>query len=137
MTSTIPLPTPTQGAIWFPYAGVLLDAHGQIGSHLIVRLNRSGITTAGQLVHLDEDPDHRFRGPTWRHGAWHPIPVHAMDADQMLSAILLVEVMLQLPERTLSAESIQPALLAAAAAVSHITTSVAGTSGKYRMAVGL
>ena len=122
MTAAPLHPAVTQGSIWFPYAGHLLDHHGGTVP-LVVRLNNAAITIDGALVHLDQAaPDYRFSLPTWPYGDWHVLPLHAMDADRMRSAIMLCEVMLCLPAGTLSAESIRPALLAAAAGVGHTTT---------------
>lgn len=95
-----------------PFAGHLIGADGQIDCMLLARLDRTAVTSRGELVLID-------RPTEWFDGfqSWYVLPLSELEADQMRSAISLVEVMYHLPTGTLSAESIGPCLQVAAQAV--------------------
>lgn len=90
-----------------------MNERGEPVDQLIARLHGVAITVGGQLVSIDR-PDEWLDG---QFHEWRVFPLAELDADQMRMAIALAEAVLNLPAKTLSAETIQPALIAAAAAV--------------------
>lgn len=100
------------GVLHAPFAGTILD--GARAVPLVVRFDISAITADGRLISIDrpsEWPDQTFP-------SWVELPLQRMGVDQMAAACSLVEHMLDLPRGTLSAESLQPALMVAAACCS-------------------
>lgn len=107
--------TSTQAAprcVFAPFAGHLIAADGQIDSMLLARIDRTAVTSRGQLVLID-------RPTEWIDGfqSWYVLPLHDLKADQMRCAISLVETLYDLPTGTLCADSIGPCLQVAAKAV--------------------
>lgn len=95
-----------------PFAGAILE--GKYCTPLVVRFEATGITADGRLVAID-------RPVEWLDGvfaSWHAHDLQSLGSDQMRAACELVETILQLKAGTVSAESLQPALMVAAACVS-------------------
>jgi hypothetical protein len=87
--------------------------------YLVVCSDRFGITAGGLLVELLDRPRPTDEGPVYSYESWKGWPVWQLDADQMSIACCGVEEILNLPEGTVSAETIEVALLAAARSVSQ------------------
>lgn len=100
------------GVLHAPFAGTILD--GERAIPLVVRFDISAITADGRLISIDrpsEWPDQAFP-------SWEELDLPRMCADQMAAACSLVEHMLDLPHGILSAESLKPSLMVAAACCS-------------------
>jgi hypothetical protein len=80
---------------------------------LVVRFDHVAITADGRLVAIDRPSE--WIEDTFQ--SWHALDLLGMGPDQMRSACQLVESMLHLKRGTLSADSLQPALVVAAACV--------------------
>lgn len=94
-----------------PFAGSILE--GDKAVPLAVRFDRVGVSADGRLIAIDRPTewlDDLFH-------SWYAYDLDGMGPDQMASACTLVESMLDLRPGTLSAESLRPALLVAAACV--------------------
>lgn len=100
------------GVLHAPFAGTIID--GKSAVPLVVRFDVSAITADGRLISIDRPSE----WPDQTYPSWFELPLQKMGADQMAAACSLVEHMLDLPHGTLSAESLRPSLMVAAACCS-------------------
>jgi hypothetical protein len=124
---TSPAVEPTAVHItWAPLCGSLLLPIDHHFIYLVVCSDRFGITAGGLLVELLDRPRPTDEGLVYSYANWKHWPVRQLDADQMSIACCGVEEILNLPEGTVSAETIEVALLAAARSVSQALLSMQG-----------
>jgi hypothetical protein len=110
MTST-PVTRPEPLLHHAPFAGTLIDGDGLVP--LVVRFDRTAITSDGRLVAID-------RPSEWIDGmfrSWYALDLATLSVDQMQCACQLIESILGIKKGRLSADSLQPAMEVAAACV--------------------
>lgn len=106
MTRSIPCRLEVQYA---PFAGAVQDSNGITA--LLFRHDCNAVTADGQFVMIDR-PD---EWPDQLYPSWHALPLGSLKPEQMNAACFLLEVILDLPKGTLSADNLAQSLKVAAA----------------------